>query len=55
MTRDEALKAATATYDAAHNACKAAYADYESACVVFKTAIDAYDAELARINKEYPQ
>jgi len=46
MTRQEAIEAAYNTYNDAINAAyKVAYND----------AYDAYKAELARINKEYPK
>ena len=44
MTREEAIKAATATYNDALEAVTVAYND----------AYDAHKAELARIEREYP-
>jgi hypothetical protein len=52
MTREEAIAAATTTYDAA----LAAYdAIYDAALRATLAACDAYDAELDRIDEEYPQ
>ena len=58
MTREEAIKAA---YDDAYAVVYAAFdAAYDDAyAAVYAAALDAalaaYDAEMARINKEYPR
>ena len=48
MTREEALKAAYDRYKAADN-------DWKAANKIYVVAFNAYRAELARIDKEYPQ
>ena len=52
MTRDEWIKAADAAYAAYVVADDAAYA---AALAAYNAAFAAYEGELARINKEYPQ
>ena len=56
MNRDEAITSATATYNAAYNAVDSFLdAANKAARDSYIAANDAYDAELARIKKEYPQ
>jgi hypothetical protein len=55
MNRDEAITSATATYNAAYNAVDSFLdAANKAAKDAYNDATDAFSAELARINKEYP-
>ena len=62
MTPQEAINAANAafddayaTYAAAYNAYKAADATYAAAYAAYAAADNAYNDELERIEREYPQ
>lgn len=52
MTREEALNATKAAYDAAEDAYIATYKAAKAAC---DTAYAVYQTEVDRINKEYPE
>ena len=55
MTREEAIALANAAANAAYKAVAYANADAYAAYAAYNDADDAYAAELARIDKEYPQ
>ena len=54
MTRDEATAAANADAYDAYKAAAYANADAYAAYATYKAADAAYNAEMARIDKEYP-